>query len=68
MDYWKTNAEENYITTPISVLKYITVLEENKTYSIEQIEKAIEDACPETIISPSKVYRFKTNIINNLTK
>lgn len=28
LEYWKTNAEENYITTPISVLKYITVLEE----------------------------------------
>ena len=25
--YWKNNAEENYMTTPISVLKYITKLE-----------------------------------------
>jgi acyl-CoA thioesterase len=25
--YWKENAEEDYITTPISVLKYISVLE-----------------------------------------
>tara|TARA_R110000868_G_scaffold174697_2_gene411544 strand:+ start:1641 stop:1847 length:207 start_codon:yes stop_codon:yes gene_type:complete len=25
--YWRTNAEENYMTTPISVLKYITELE-----------------------------------------
>lgn len=28
LEYWKNNAEENYITTPISVLKYITILEE----------------------------------------
>ena len=28
VEYWKRNAEENYLTTPISVLKYITVLEE----------------------------------------
>lgn len=28
LEYWKQNAEENYITTPISVLKYITILEE----------------------------------------
>ncbi len=28
IEYWKNNAEEDYITTPISVLKYITVLEE----------------------------------------
>ena len=27
LTYWKTNAEENYMTTPISVLKYITELE-----------------------------------------
>jgi hypothetical protein len=26
--YWRANAEEDYMTTPISVLKYITVLEE----------------------------------------
>ena len=28
VEYWKQNAEEDYSTTPISVLKYITVLEE----------------------------------------
>jgi hypothetical protein len=28
IEYWRANAEENYMTTPISVLKYITVLEE----------------------------------------
>jgi hypothetical protein len=26
---WRLNAEENYITTPISVLKYITELEKS---------------------------------------
>ena len=31
----KKNAEENYLTTPISVLKYITVLEEQA----EQLRK-----------------------------
>jgi len=28
LEYWKQNAEEKYITTPLSVLKYITALEE----------------------------------------
>lgn len=28
VEYWKQNAEEDYLTTPISVLRYITVLEE----------------------------------------
>lgn len=28
LKYWKENAEEDYIKVPISVLKYITILEE----------------------------------------
>jgi hypothetical protein len=28
IDYWRINAEENYITTPISVLRYIGELEQ----------------------------------------
>ena len=35
VEYWKQNAEENYLTTPLSVLKYITVLEEQT----EQLRK-----------------------------
>lgn len=27
LNYWKNNAEEDYMTTPISVLRYITELE-----------------------------------------
>tara|TARA_R110001606_G_scaffold268556_1_gene417268 strand:+ start:3660 stop:3833 length:174 start_codon:yes stop_codon:yes gene_type:complete len=27
LNYWKENCAENYITTPISVLRYITELE-----------------------------------------
>jgi|1_EtaG_2_1085319.scaffolds.fasta_scaffold06459_7 hypothetical protein len=27
LEYWKNNAEEGYITTPISVLRYISELE-----------------------------------------
>ena len=37
--YWKANAEENYMTTPISVLRYITELEtvlEEKSGNTEQ--------------------------------
>jgi hypothetical protein len=46
LNYWKENAKEDYASTPISVLKYISKLEEEK-YSEEEvfnlIEKAIED-------------------------
>ena len=43
VEYWKQNAEENYLTTPISVLKYITVLEEQA----EQLRKhaVIKSVC-----------------------
>jgi hypothetical protein len=33
LEYWKNNAEEDYLKVPISVLKYITCLEER----IEQL-------------------------------
>lgn len=31
LNYYKNNAEENYITTPISVLRYITELEKENS-------------------------------------
>ncbi len=42
VEYWKQNAEENYLTTPISVLKYITVLEEQAMYSEEEVIQIVE--------------------------
>ena len=44
VEYWKQNAEEDYIKTPISVLKYITVLEEQA----EQLRKhaVSSSVCP----------------------
>jgi hypothetical protein len=35
--YWKNNCEENYLTTPISVLRYITELEK----SIQLMQTAV---------------------------
>jgi vesicle coat complex subunit len=45
VEYWKQNAEENYLTTPISVLKYITVLEKQA----EQLRKHAVKAGTPTI-------------------
>lgn len=45
VEYWKNNAEENYSITPISVLKYITVLEEiMQSYADQEVSKAIDKA------------------------
>ena len=40
LEYYKNNAEENYTNTPISVLRYITELEE-KTFTKQDILKII---------------------------
>jgi hypothetical protein len=37
--YWRQNAEEDYLKTPISVLRYITVLEEQAKLLYEQNSK-----------------------------
>jgi hypothetical protein len=39
LEYWRVNAEEDYITTPISVLRYIGELE--KGYSEEEVIKIL---------------------------
>lgn len=41
LEYWKNNAEEDYMTTPISVLRYISELEKEITSkSIEEVVEA----------------------------
>jgi len=52
VEYWKQNAEEDYIKTPISVLKYITVLEEQaeqlrKHAVMQRSEQLVCDKCTE---------------------
>jgi len=48
INYWKNNCEEDYMTTPISVLRYISELEKLVTYpkqeiSDEEIEKGAKE-------------------------
>ena len=39
LNYWKNNAEEDYLKVPISVLRYITELEkqQERSYSEEEV-------------------------------
>lgn len=53
VEYWKQNAEENYPTTPISVLKYITVLEEQA----EQLRKHAVSGRSEQLPCEHRSYR-----------
>jgi hypothetical protein len=48
LEYWKNNGEEDYLHTPISVLRYISELEKaNEThtdYSIDQLQDMLDAA------------------------
>ena len=59
VEYWKQNAEENYLTTPISVLKYITVLEEQA----EQLRKHDVVGRSEQLFCTSKAHNFSLSKI-----
>jgi len=41
LSYWKANAEEDYMKVPISVLRYISELEE-RSYSEEEVNKMFD--------------------------
>ena len=43
LDYYKSNAEEDYIKTPISVLRYITELENNTQAKVSTLEEALRE-------------------------
>ncbi len=42
LNYWKNNAEEDYLTTPISVLKYISELEKVTPIELPSDEEIYE--------------------------
>ena len=43
--YYKANAEEDYLQVPISVLRYISQLEQQQGYSEEDIKHAFFSGC-----------------------
>lgn len=47
LNYWKNNAEEDYIKTPISVLRYIS-----------ELEKVVN----KTVLLPDVMLRFKLRL------
>ena len=58
LNYWKNNCEENYITTPISVLRYISELEkqQERSYSEKDVKQAYLDGCK---IKLTNIYHLK---------
>lgn len=71
LEYWKKNAEEDYITTPISVLRYISELEKEveRSYSGKDLKRAhwngwvqrerLDDMVPELDYPPGLDYEEK---------
>ena len=48
IEYWKSNCEEDYLHTPISVLRYITELEkDNQTVNLlkEKFHRSVFHGC-----------------------
>jgi hypothetical protein len=43
--YWKNNCEENYLTTPISVLRYIAELEKSIQLMKTEVIESVCDYC-----------------------
>jgi hypothetical protein len=48
--YWRVNAKEDYIEVPISVLRYITELEE-RMYSEEEVKHIISEALQSALVT-----------------
>jgi len=44
LNYWKNNAEEDYLTTPISVLRYISELEKLTPIELPSDEEIEQEA------------------------
>ena len=44
LKYWKNNAEEDYLTTPISVLRYISELEKLTSIELPSDEEIEQEA------------------------
>jgi hypothetical protein len=68
INYWKNNCEEDYMTTHISVLRYISELEKLVTssqteISDEEIEKAVNEYA-EVYQCPSEVKMCKHDVIS----
>ena len=64
LDYWKANAEENYMKVPISVLKYITVLEEVQNQRVIEELEYLDDNYPSSQLQGAlrrKVRELKQN-------
>ena len=53
LDYWRNNCEDNYMTTPISVLRYIT-----------ELEKVVNDVALDDVMDelPSFLYKDKDGV------
>jgi hypothetical protein len=63
INYWKNNCEENYITTPISVLRYISELEKLVTpHQQETYLKQIDQTNPVTKGSTALVQEISDEV------
>ena len=58
VEYYKDNAEEDYLQTPISVLRYITELEQYANQSKQEKDKGLREAA-EKVVESCKYYELE---------
>ena len=62
LNYWRNNAEEDYLQVPISVLRYISALEmqqEKKLYSEEEVKHIVSEALQSALVKVDLEQWFK---------
>ena len=69
LNYWKNNCEEDYLHTPISVLRYITKLEEavnnGVLFNVSQQRELLQCFCKLTNITHDTVNKDIEDAINS---
>ena len=64
LNYYKNNCEEDYINTPISVLRYITELEQ----ALQLQQTGVMARCFEDYIGKKFIYKSKITTHNTIFK
>ncbi len=72
LSYYKSNAEEDYISTPISVLRYISELENNAQHRekkvVQEALEVLEDWHNSDLTELKEIVRIEKKVENFLRK
>ena len=67
LNYWKNNAEEDYLQVPISALRYITELEKQNEALVECVSELLKDLRFHGFNNSTAIYKAN-ELLNTLNK